>query len=389
MALDMILNQIGGALDKKTALDNFNKLYSASPEYAQGYYGTLNANRMTDLKEQELMREQQRKDALRQLASGIGRGRVGAGGIVPTGINPAGQAELNQKLGGGSDFLSQYAQITGDLSPLVMMERERAMSTLPSAGGTQAVLAERLMAENPNMKFSDALRQIQMGIREGIDFEGGQATPRMDIGTARGTVGGLEKYGTEMGGMQAELEMKPRVEMATKEAAEVGKNIGEARAEYADLSAAYPQLIDTTDRLSRLAQVATYSKAGRLSDAFKRQLGVEVGTPAEAAAEMATTIDVEVLPLLKPTFGAAFTVNEGEWLRNTMGNPDLSPEEKIKQIEARVRGWNNRVKTLENRLNVPEEERLGVVNPSIKERTQPVDRKEALRQEAIRRGLIQ
>ena len=40
-----------------------------------------------------------------------------------------------------------------------------------------------------------------------------------------------------------------------------------------------------------------------------------------------------MLPLLKPTFGAAFTVEEGNKLEATFGDPDLSPEEKIASLE--------------------------------------------------------
>jgi hypothetical protein len=159
-----------------------------------------------------------------------------------------------------------------------------------------------------------------------------------------------------------DLEMKPKIEQETKFASEVGKDLGESQAQYSTLKASYPQLIDTTDRLAKLAQVATYTKAGKWNDAAKRQLGINVGDAGEAAAEMTTIIDVEVLPLLKPTFGAAFTVNEGEWLRNTMGNPDLSPEEKVSQIQARVRGWDNQLKTLETKLGVPQDQRMNLGN---------------------------
>jgi hypothetical protein len=364
MDIQSALMQLASGIDNKLAMDDQNKLayaYAQNPAYANAKFGLQNMA----MKQKELDREQQRKDALRQLASGI----------VPTGINPSGQGQLNQRLG-GNDFLSRYAQITGDLDPLVMMEREKAMSQLPSAGGTQAVLAERLMAENPNLKFSDALRQIQMGIREGIDFEGGQATPRMDIGTARGTVGGLEKYGTEMGGLQADLEMKPQIEQATQQSQEIGKERGVAQAKLESMTANMPKLENVVSTLKSLAEKATYSLGGKAEDFVQRQLGLDVGDDARARASFDATVSNEVLPLLRETFGAAFTVEEGNRLRETLGNADLSPSEKMVQLDAFIRAKVDEIASLSRRE--------GVKIPS----TFQIDPKEAMRQEAIRRGLI-
>ena len=48
----------------------------------------------------------------------------------------------------------------------------------------------------------------------------------------------------------------------------------------------------------------------------------------------ATCLWLKGLPLLKPTFGAAFTVAEGESLKATMGDPNATPEEKMAQLDA-------------------------------------------------------
>ena len=41
-----------------------------------------------------------------------------------------------------------------------------------------------------------------------------------------------------------------------------------------------------------------------------------------------------MLPLLKPTFGAAFTVQEGESLRATLGDVNASPDQKLATLNA-------------------------------------------------------
>lgn len=365
--LDSALMSLADAFQNKTRQDEQNALATAmarNPAYMQAELGLRGADineRQQRMAEMAFEREQQRKDALRKLAAGIGTG----------GFNPDGQPLS------GLDFLRQQAMITGDIDSLTMLERERAKAQLPSAGGTQAVLAERLMAENPNMKFSDALRQVQMGIREGIDFAGGVATPRTDIGTARGTVGGLEKYGTEMGGMQAELEMKPRIEQATQQSQEVGKERGVAQAKLESMTADLPKLNKVVDRLRELSEKATFTTGGKIEDFVQRQLGLDVGDDARAKAEFEATVSNEVLPLLRQTFGAAFTVAEGESLRATLGDPDLSPSEKSAQLDAFIRAKVDEIESLARRE--------GVVRPSGLQNTDP---RESARQEAIRRGLI-
>jgi len=142
------------------------------------------------------------------------------------------------------------------------------------------------------------------------------------------------------------LVMQPKIEYEKQVSSLKGKSMGEDIVSFDSLVAAYPALTDATDRLKDLAKVATYTKAGRSVDWIKRQSGLNVGTPAEAAASMANIVSVEILPQLKPTFGAAFTVEEGNWLKSTMGDLNSSPEEKLAQINARVRGWNNQLKTL-------------------------------------------
>jgi hypothetical protein len=45
-------------------------------------------------------------------------------------------------------------------------------------------------------------------------------------------------------------------------------------------------------------------------------------------------VDNQVLPMLRDTFGAQFTVKEGETLRATLGDPDKTPAEKKAVLEA-------------------------------------------------------
>lgn len=131
-------------------------------------------------------------------------------------------------------------------------------------------------------------------------------------------------------------EYKQRVAEETK----IGAELGGEKALLANLEASLPGLKNVTEKLSRLGKVATFTKAGLAADAAARQFG---GTTkgAVARADYIATVSNEVLPLLKQTFGAAFTEKEGEALKATLGDPDSSPEEKDAQlnsfIEAKIR----------------------------------------------------
>ena len=107
-----------------------------------------------------------------------------------------------------------------------------------------------------------------------------------------------------------------------------GKAAGEDTASFDSLSSKMPGLRDVVTNLDGLAGRATYTYAGQALDAGMKQIGMEPRNAAVARAEYVAVVDNQVLPLLRDTFGAAFTVKEGETLRATLGDPNKSPKEK-------------------------------------------------------------
>ena len=67
--------------------------------------------------------------------------------------------------------------------------------------------------------------------------------------------------------------------------------------------------------------------------------------------EYVAKVDNQVLPLLRDTFGAAFTVKEGETLRATLGDPNKSPAEKKAVLRAFIEQKKRDVAALETRTN--------------------------------------
>lgn len=130
---------------------------------------------------------------------------------------------------------------------------------------------------------------------------------------------------------QAEIEKQKAI------AKEEGKEIGVSTADLEERVSSMPQLINMTQRLSALGKLATYTMAGQMRDKLSREAGLEVGDPAIARATYISAIDNEILPLLRQTFGAQFTEREGDSLKRTLGDPDLSPPEKDAALKSFIR----------------------------------------------------
>lgn len=132
-------------------------------------------------------------------------------------------------------------------------------------------------------------------------------------------------------GVTPDLGLAP---MVKAEGAAIGKAAGEANVAADSLESKMPGLEGVVQQLETLADEATYTMAGQGLDAVRKQFGMQPRDAAVARAEYIATVDNQVLPLLRDTFGAAFTVKEGETLRATLGDPNKSPEEKKAVLRA-------------------------------------------------------
>lgn len=128
-----------------------------------------------------------------------------------------------------------------------------------------------------------------------------------------------------------------------------GKADAESAALAESIQSKMPGLRTVIDDLTALADTATYTQSGQAMDAVKRELGLPVGQGAIDRSSYIAIVDNQVLPLLRDTFGAAFTQKEGESLRATLGDPNKSPAEKkailnafIAQKERDVAGMQSR-----------------------------------------------
>lgn len=160
--------------------------------------------------------------------------------------------------------------------------------------------------------------------------KGQRVSPEGKIVSAEGSLKALleRAEAQEAGKLEAKLELEPSVAEAVAVAKEVGKEKGIAEAELNSRVASFPNLEVVVNELSDLGKIATFTLAGQVRDAARRQAGLEVGSGAIARKEYMSKVDNEILPLLRQTFGAQFTEREGQSLKATLGDPDASPAEK-------------------------------------------------------------
>lgn len=132
-----------------------------------------------------------------------------------------------------------------------------------------------------------------------------------------------------------------------------GKDLGENEALLANMQATYPELIATVEDLSRLGKTATNTMVGRGVDWIARE-GFDYGTEGAVAREeyMSRVRDV-LLPLLRQTFGAQFTENEGLRLEATLGDPNKTSEEKDAALRSFVIEKGRQIESLGKRVNNP------------------------------------
>lgn len=140
--------------------------------------------------------------------------------------------------------------------------------------------------------------------------------------------------GKEGGKLKAQLKFKPAIAKAVKAAQVEAAAKGETLTDLARSEAALPGLLDSVSQLKELAPIATSTLGGRVLDAAIKETGFGSTKGANARIKFISIINNQVLPLLRQTFGAAFTEREGETLKATMGDPDATPEQKVLQLES-------------------------------------------------------
>ncbi len=176
-----------------------------------------------------------------------------------------------------------------------------------------------------------------------------RANPYLDLGTGYQAANPAQP-GTTAGPMIQKDNFTPSFDSARGTGA--GKVAAEVGAEAASLASKMPGLKTVVEELGTLAEQATYTQAGQLWDNIARETGKMPSEGALARTKYMSMVDNQVLPLLRDTFGAAFTVQEGESLRATLGAPNKSPAEKKAVLEAFIEQKTRDLEALQARAGI-------------------------------------
>jgi hypothetical protein len=152
--------------------------------------------------------------------------------------------------------------------------------------------------------------------------------------------------------LKVQKKFKPQIEKAVIAARKEATERGDVFNELSQAKAALPGLTRAVDELKELSQIATSTFGGRVFDTAVKETGFGATKGATARAKFIAIVNNQVLPLLKPTFGGSFSVQEGESLKATMGDPDSSPAEKMAQLEAFISQKVRDIETKQSQLNI-------------------------------------
>jgi len=150
------------------------------------------------------------------------------------------------------------------------------------------------------------------------------------------------------------------VKLAEKEAVERGDTLTALQRSQAAL----PGLKDAVGQLRELSSLATSTWGGSVFDVAVKQTGFGSTKGATAKAKFIAIVNNQVLPLLKETFGAAFTATEGESLKATMGDPDASPDAKMAQLDAFIDQKMRDIETKKTQLDLSKDSLNKLTNVS-------------------------
>jgi hypothetical protein len=230
-----------------------------------------------------------------------------------------------------------------------------------SDGGATGALVKKYM-ESTGADFPSALYAVQTGMRQGTSYNNGSIAP-------------IAGY----------ADVKAGVKSAEAQAQEIGKRSGEAAGTLSFLEANIPKLEQTAQELSALGKTATYTSTGQFLDTARKELGFDPRQSAVDRTAYIAKVDNEVLPLLRDTFGAAFTLKEGEALRATLGDPNKTPQEKDAVLNAFIGQKKTQIDALRRQTGMAQPQNMPPAGqPPVQET--PRQKLMRLRAEAANRG---
>lgn len=229
----------------------------------------------------------------------------------------------------------------------------------PTTGQERLIqqLQEEAIAKGKPISTQDALMQLRGFTPERLEFEKKKA--------------GL----TQSAKSQADLTYEPQIEKqvqsvraASKKIEGLDKQINTVTGELAEFESKFPSLAENLQEAQSLVNQLPFGVIEEAAQATARAAGIETDSMV-AESKFNSILDNQILPLLKQTFGAAFTAEEGRRLRDTIEGKG-GPRAKIETINAFI---NQKVKDIQAKkleLDKLRSERASLISPEPANATQ-------------------
>lgn len=234
-----------------------------------------------------------------------------------SGLNTIAQKSPDTALG-----LMQYKQKADDAFALEQM-KEQARNTMTPYQQEMLNIQKQKLAQGGN--GTGSIQNIEYLVKQGYTPE--QAA-NMVFSGQNPNVAGLGEKG------QAKYEEN------------LGKEYAEDVNQLRNLESNLPALQQMVGELKGLAKEGTYTKAGKLFDVAQTQLFGRATKGDVASSTYETKVNQNLLPLLKQTFGSAFTEKDRESLQKTLGDPNSHPTIKAQALDSFIQ---NKVREIESK----------------------------------------
>lgn len=268
---------------------------------------------------------------------------------------------------------------------------EQAIQLATDRGiGEDGLTTEERTFESLTAGFSaedkEKARKIRAGISPRAVGSAAQTTAETGktdiVAKSQAQIAAEKAAAVETAKLDVQKELLPSIRADIKAAEKEAQSKGEAASELSSAKAAMPGLRTVVSNLKALSGDATFTLAGKGFNAIAKELGFSTKGDT-ARSSMIAMVDNQVLPLLKPIFGAAFTAAEGDRLRNAFLDPDSTPDSRVASLNAFLAQMERNVESKERQLGQGKQQDTGITEDQFRAMS-PEQRAEVIRQ--LQRG---
>jgi hypothetical protein len=160
----------------------------------------------------------------------------------------------------------------------------------------------------------------------------------------------LAELNKKGGQLEAKFNWDAKIKESVNLADATSKARGTALTDLGKQKAALPGIKEVFGKLNVLADEATWTLAGKARNEIAKQLGFSTkgGT---ARSTMISLVNNQILPMLRPIFGAQFTEREGDRLIAAMNDPDSTNDSRKATLSSFMGQVERNIQALEFELN--------------------------------------